>query len=170
MTAANKIRGFTLIELLVVIAVVAALSALIISNLSNIKVKIRNTKKLSDINQYVVAIRSYYAQNGQYPLSSGWKCLGLGYPGYPNNKCWRSDMSSIGNYEPLNNALKPLFPAMPAGANVVCGNLTYRGYIYSGVSASAGILYVLEKSSQSCGIGKISSNLSSCTICRWTSQ
>ncbi len=60
-------HGFTLIELLVVISIVAILSTIIYSSVSDARVKARNTQRVANINQIEVAIALYQNDHGGTP-------------------------------------------------------------------------------------------------------
>jgi len=62
-----KKSGFTLIELLVVIAIIGVLSTIAVVNLNYAKAKARDARRLSDANQIVLALNTYYQDHGQYP-------------------------------------------------------------------------------------------------------
>ncbi|MBX4205149.1 MAG: type II secretion system GspH family protein [Candidatus Doudnabacteria bacterium] len=62
-----KQKGFTLIELLVVIAIIGILAVVIIINLSTARVKGRDARRISDLNQARKALELYYNDCGQYP-------------------------------------------------------------------------------------------------------
>ena len=64
-------KGFTLIELLVVIAIIGILSAVVLASLNTARAKSRDAARLSSVRQIETALAMYYADNGQYPLSSG---------------------------------------------------------------------------------------------------
>lgn len=63
----SKTRGFTLIELLVVIAIIGILSAIVMTNLQNAKIKSRDAKRVSDIAQIQLALEQYFNKCSSYP-------------------------------------------------------------------------------------------------------
>jgi len=70
----SKIKkfGFTLIELLVVISIIGILAALGIASYSRAEKNTRDAQRMSDLNQYRIALESYAAANNMvYPVSSG---------------------------------------------------------------------------------------------------
>jgi prepilin-type N-terminal cleavage/methylation domain-containing protein len=67
----KKNTGFTLIELLVVISIIAMLSSIILSALSDARAKARDAKRLQDIRQIEIAMNMYQNDhNGNYPVTS----------------------------------------------------------------------------------------------------
>ncbi len=62
------IRAFTLIELLVVIAIIGILASVVIVSLDNAKMKARDARRFSDINQIRKALLLYYEDHGDYPV------------------------------------------------------------------------------------------------------
>lgn len=68
----QKQKGFTLIELLVVIAIIGILAALILSNLSTVREKARDSQRKSDLRALADALSMYSDDNNyMYPSSSG---------------------------------------------------------------------------------------------------
>ena len=62
--------GFTLIELLVVISIIGVLSTIALTSLNGAKMKARDAKRLSDMNQIKNALNVYYYSHGTYPEES----------------------------------------------------------------------------------------------------
>ena len=63
-----KKQGFTLIELLVVISIISLLSSIVLSSLSNARMKARDIKRMSDLHQIQLALEMYRDDNGgKYP-------------------------------------------------------------------------------------------------------
>lgn len=83
-----KLRaGFTLIEILVVIAIIGILSSVIIASLNTARERARNASYLVQIREYQKALALYYTNQGSYPGTSAWGCIGTGFPG---GVCWNS--------------------------------------------------------------------------------
>ena len=65
-------KGFTLIELMVVIAIIGLLASVVIASLNSARVKARDTRRISDLEQIRNALELYYNTNGNYPIISRW--------------------------------------------------------------------------------------------------
>ncbi len=78
-----KGRGFTLIELLVVIGVISILASVVLASLNNSRAKARDAKRISDMRQIMIALESFYSDNGYYPPSAtcGYDCNGYSSSG-----------------------------------------------------------------------------------------
>lgn len=59
--------GFTLIELLIVIAIIGILSSIVLMNINTVRGKARDTQRVININQIVIAIALYQNDNGGMP-------------------------------------------------------------------------------------------------------
>lgn len=66
------LTGFTLIELLVVVAVIGMLASVIVVGLGNARIKSRDARRLSDVQQIRSALDLYLNQGGGYPDQSVW--------------------------------------------------------------------------------------------------
>ncbi len=62
-------RGFTIVELLIVIVVIAILAALSVVGYTNIQQRVKNTAKVSVVQQSVKLVQLYRASNDDYPQS-----------------------------------------------------------------------------------------------------
>jgi prepilin-type N-terminal cleavage/methylation domain-containing protein len=65
-------KGFTLIELLVVVAIIGLLTSMIAVGYGNARLKSRDAKRLSDIQQVKTGLDLYYTSHGGYPDSLVW--------------------------------------------------------------------------------------------------
>ncbi len=128
-------RAFTLVELLVVISIIGLLSTIAVVSLNSSRSKARDTKRLADIRQIMLAMQLYRETNGQYPDpgalgcgggSTGWYCLGQA----TGDNCWRGGIAGCTN---LNAALQPYIAKIPDDPENAVG---FYGdayvYLYSG--------------------------------------
>lgn len=67
----KRIAGFTLIEILIVVAIIGVLTALLIPNFLNIRMRARDAQLKSKMGQFKTALRAYYNDNRQYPDTGG---------------------------------------------------------------------------------------------------
>jgi len=63
-------KSFTLIELLVVITIIGILSTVVLINLSGVRARARDARRISDLNQIKTALESFYNDYGKYPPHS----------------------------------------------------------------------------------------------------
>lgn len=68
----TKELGFTLIELLVVVAIIGLLAAVVMVSLSSARVKSRDARRLSDIQQIKSGLDIYYNLATGYPDAATW--------------------------------------------------------------------------------------------------
>lgn len=64
--------GFTLIELLVVIAIIGVLASVVLVSLNTSKLKSRDAKRLSDMQQIRSGLDIYYNLGNGYPSTANW--------------------------------------------------------------------------------------------------
>jgi len=66
--ALSSSKGFTLIELLVVIAIIGILATIVLVSLNSARVRARDARRLSDMQQMSLAMEMYYDTNSSaYP-------------------------------------------------------------------------------------------------------
>lgn len=63
----KKTNGFTIVELLIVIVIIAILATLVVSAYNGIQSKANNTQTINAVRDYVLAIRAYAVDKGEYP-------------------------------------------------------------------------------------------------------
>src|SRR3989338_3396063 len=96
----KKSKGFTSIELLVVISIIGLLASIVLVSLNSARVKARDTRRLMDMHQIMLALEQYATDNGDlYPTGVYDSC-------YPN---WDTLASTLAPYisslplDPINN-------------------------------------------------------------------
>jgi type II secretion system protein G len=62
-------KGFTLIELLIVIAIIGVLATLIMANFLGVRNRARDATRKSDLKQIQLALETYRADQGSYPIA-----------------------------------------------------------------------------------------------------
>lgn len=179
MTNYNNTFGFTLIELLVVVAIIGTLASVVIASLSDSRQNARNTSYVAQLRQYTTALELYYNQNGMYPDSNGWDCLG---EGYAEQECWNG-ASYYSETALLNDALKTVMGNIPSiGAYHNNSSAPLRGSMYNAINSRKGyrIILLLEGLNHDCNAGSLkvlsgypnNRNYSGypMTECRWESS
>jgi prepilin-type N-terminal cleavage/methylation domain-containing protein len=68
----KKSAGFTLIELLVVVAIIGMLVSVVMVSLTNARVRSRDAKRLTDMNQIKAGLDLYFLNGAGYPDPSLW--------------------------------------------------------------------------------------------------
>jgi len=119
--------GFTLIELLIVISILGVLAALLISNVSGVRERARDTKRKSDVVQIKNALKMYYNDFDEYPESNGGSILGCGDSG--NTACTWGSPFEVTNGGSLYMAVLPDDP------------LDSQNYVYTRISLDEFTLY-----------------------------
>lgn len=71
--------GFTLVEILIVISIIGILSGIVIMSVGPVRMKGRDTQRISDLSSIRIALEIYKSQNGTYPTftPSGWAIDGV---------------------------------------------------------------------------------------------
>lgn len=64
--------GFTIVELLIVIVVIGILAAITIVAYNGVQARSRDSVRKSDLTAINKAIKLFYADNGDYPMTSSW--------------------------------------------------------------------------------------------------
>jgi type II secretion system protein G len=133
----NK-QGFTLIELLVAIAIVGLLASIAIFALGPARVKARDTRRVSDLNQLRKALELYVNDRNIYPPgneislgSASYACLNEA-EGFTTKNCTYPYMAAV--------------PADPQSGNY---------YLYTQTTSSYSISAVLEDKVNNLGPGTI---------------
>lgn len=116
-TKRTKSYGFTLIELLVVIAIIGLLTSIIAVGFGNARLKSRDARRLSDMNQVKTGLDLFYTTGG----------------GYPDNAVWATGFLTCSGQNfmqvPLDPILGVLYTYTTQTATVGCGGSTlWRDY------------------------------------------
>jgi type II secretion system protein G len=121
-TKLTRLKGFTIVELLIVIVVIAILATISVVAYNGVQQRARDTIRLTDIKNMAKAVGLYYADNGNYPMSSGW-CTQPSGPSYA-----AAFQAEIAPY-------LAQFPRDPSYSG------TYRDYFYRNVGETSYYLY-----------------------------
>ena len=62
-----RFKGFTLLEILVTVAIIAIITTIAVVATQNVRLKARDTNRISNVNQVVSALEQYYTRNNTYP-------------------------------------------------------------------------------------------------------
>jgi prepilin-type N-terminal cleavage/methylation domain-containing protein len=98
-----KNKGFTLIELMVVIGIIALVSSVVLSSLTQAKAQADNTKQIADYRVVLNALLQFKQDNGYYPytnITDTYTCIG----NYSDNNCIVTN-ATISNNIDINNSL-----------------------------------------------------------------
>ncbi len=117
----NNQKGFTLIELLVVIAIIGVMTSVVMTMVSQGRIKARDSKRKGELAQLQKALEIYYNTNSSYPTT---------------NDTWYAATGSCGGSFGYSGAtgyipnLAPTFvgylPADPAPSTAACSGYNYR--------------------------------------------
>ncbi len=116
----NK-KGFTLIELLVVIAIIGLLASIVLASLNAARIKGRDARRISDIEQINNAIQLYIHDFGHAPYLGAANCsasnLNASCGASSNNSSWDLLKTDLQNYiklpvDPVNSPYDPGEPSL----------------------------------------------------------
>src|ERR1017187_1853495 len=103
-------RAFTLVELLVVIAIIAVLEALLLTAISHVKLKARQTQCLNNVRQLVMTAFLYTSDTEQYPAYM--------HPAFPvTGISWIAHFTDAKTKPLLTCPAAPLRPPPPDAGN-----------------------------------------------------
>ena len=134
-------EGFTLIELLVVIGIIALLSGLVLSSLTQAKAQASNVKQIADYKVVLGALIQFKQDNGYYPTSDLINEICIG--NYSNGGCLGTNMDPIPSNATANNSLQKYISSY----NFVDQKVTvitslppiikdYKGFVFQCLSSS----------------------------------
>lgn len=136
-----RIKGFTIVELLIVVVIIAILAAVTIVAYNGIQTRAENAKTSSAVSTYVKAITMYATQNGTYPITASWPCLGT------VASCGRVSgaTSCLGAGAAVTDAtfmndMKTILPTLPEPSTqrMNCAGNSYAGAFYNKNDTSSG--------------------------------
>lgn len=92
----KKNQGFSLVEMLIVVAIIGVLSTVSLVSFGSARRSARDARRLSDIKQIQLALKSFYTDNGYYPTTvTPGRSIGSGSNSYllqvPSNPQPRSE-------------------------------------------------------------------------------
>ncbi|MCR4283850.1 MAG: prepilin-type N-terminal cleavage/methylation domain-containing protein [Parcubacteria group bacterium] len=109
-------NGFTLLELLVVIAIIGLFATIATVALSNARMRARDIRRETDMNEIQKALELYFDDNGDYPLGGHDTCSGA----------WGSGFDGPAKLGPYIKA--PIDPLNTNGPSCVAGDRYYAFY------------------------------------------
>ena len=146
-------KGFTLIELLVVVAIIALLASVVMTALSEVRARGRDSKRTLDIKEVMKAIEMYYSDNGYYPYLAENPDTAFTYPPFadllknyivslptdPLRDIWHTyRYITATQYQSTTYAIRVRFETMNQ-TGIIFGNPSYGyGYCSTGVNVHYG--------------------------------
>ncbi len=131
-------------ELLVVIAIIGVLSAIILVSLSSAKVKARDARRMTDLQQIQRALELYYAENGTYPAGGAGSDRG----------CWINNVTADLGCNPLGKLILagkmrtiPYDPGTNTYTGSGCGGAQFYAYWSDGATYFIGGVKEIQGSS-----------------------
>ena len=136
---AKKQRGFTLVELLIISSIIVLLASIVLVSVKIIQARSRDSRRLADMKQIILALETYYDSMGRYPSITGDACCN----GWDQAPC-ETDITFISTL--VNQGYVSAVPFDP-GTGSGTGCYGYNYYVYTagsyGCDASKGRFYVL---------------------------
>ena len=132
-------KGFTLIELLIVIAIIGLLASIAFVALNSARKDARDTKRLADMKQIVLALDLYYEKNGAFPANTDSECASWDAGFYDNS-------GDIFIQPLVTDGQMASVPGDPLSSDA-CAEFCYKYYRYdagtNGCDISRGAYFVL---------------------------
>lgn len=132
----KSFSGFTIVELLIVIVVIGILAALVMNTFAGVQQRARDTQRVVDAKNMVTALKLYYGDNSQYPLTTA----------EPGVAAWEASTDTPGTFlqELVSNGYMQKVPVDPINDST---NL-YKYYRYGpgeyGCDPDRGEYFVIE--------------------------
>lgn len=150
-------HGFTIVELLIVIIVIAILAAIVIVAYNGMQQKANNAQTVESVAAYARVAHAYAAQNGTYPINTGYPCLGPSGTKCANvtssaSTCYGSGGASyMASFDSAIRTIASSIPG-PSAQLISCGGDNYAGAFYHSAAdgKTASIIYYVAGSS-GCG-------------------
>jgi len=101
--------GFTLIELLFVISIIGVLSSIVLSSLSNARLKAYDSKRKQELRSISTALQLYFDNTNNGPIN---RSQGFGYPDYSLNflqELINAGLLGATPKAPTNDAVNPYY-------------------------------------------------------------
>lgn len=116
----TKYKGFSLLELLIVISIIGILSGIIYVSFTAVRQLTRDDVRMTDLKQLQLAIETYRAQHGRYPLKG---CDDATWSGHsPASANWGCQSDSY-----IQGLVPDFIPKLPIDPS---GNQDNKGYFY----------------------------------------
>jgi prepilin-type N-terminal cleavage/methylation domain-containing protein len=121
-----KNSGFTLIELLVVVSIIGLLASIILVGVGNARIKSRDAKRLSDMQQAKSGLDIYYSFGAGYPATAEWN---NSQTNQVNMACSGQNTFRVPN-DPINDTNPSMSYVYTQGGTATsgCGGTVYSTY------------------------------------------
>lgn len=94
-------KAFTLIELLIVVSIIGILAVVLVPNISDAPSRARDAGRISEVNDLISAVESFYIDNSRYP--AGFMCIGPIDLSIPTS--WTEDAPDVSGGDSADEAL-----------------------------------------------------------------
>jgi type II secretory pathway pseudopilin PulG len=139
-TATTHDKGFTLIQLLFSIVIMGILISVVITSINPGRIKGRDSKRLSDLNQMKVALEFYREANGNYPYTcSTYFNASFDSSGYAANQLCTTPNGTTVTGQTLTQAMAP-YVAKLSDPKLTSGD---SGYLYVNQSNASSYCFMI---------------------------